>query len=434
MNAGITLMSKWQEFYDTVKADNWPACPTELDFHNLPTEIKKECIDRFKYVPGRFSIEDQLVKNKAFCIMPFIHLYINEFNQTAPCCLGTPIKTYIQDFDFYTDKDFNNIRQLMQNGNRVKECRACYTLEDHGVDSSRIFNTTNWAIKLQTTNINEIETKLRYYDIRNDNLCNLACRTCHPGASTQLEKEYKELNWKFKPNSTNFKFSETVDYDTVESVYIAGGEPTLMPEFTKFLTTAIEKNRTDIELKIITNATNVNKNILNLLTKFKNISFTLSLDGYGSVNRYIRWPSDWDTIVKNIKKLKSITSNINVNVTVSIYNITKLYDLVCFLELALPYPPTILLNQASGKYNIPFNFPNKDLAVSRLELLKNTKSYHKEPFFKEKVDYFIAMINSSVIDKKNLAGFFQYTDALDDLRGIKLVDYIPELDECRRYL
>ena len=176
-------------------------------------------------------------------------------------------------------------------------------------------------------------------------------------------------------------------------MYIAGGEPTLMPEFTKFLTTAIEKNRTDIELKIITNATNVNKNILNLLTKFKNISFTLSLDGYGSVNRYIRWPSDWDTIVKNIKKLKSITSNINVNVTVSIYNITKLYDLVCFLELALPYPPTILLNQASGKYNIPFNFPNKDLAVSRLELLKNTKSYHKEPFFKEKVDYFIAMIN-----------------------------------------
>jgi sulfatase maturation enzyme AslB (radical SAM superfamily) len=427
-------MDKWQEFYNTVKADDWPACPTEADFHNLPTEVKKECTDRFNYVPGKFSLKDQLSKNKSFCIMPFVHLYINEFNQMAPCCLGTPIKTHSQDFDFYTDEDLNGIRQSMQHGERVKECSWCYELEDNGADSSRIFNTTDWAIKLKTTDISEIETKLRYYDVRNDNLCNLACRTCHPGSSTQLEKEYKELKWNFKPNSNKFKLSETVDYDTVESVYIAGGEPTLMPEFTKFLTTAIEKNRNDIALTIITNATNVNKNILNLLSKFKNISFTLSLDGYGPVNRYIRWPSDWDTIVTNIEKLKAITSNISVNVTVSIYNITRLHDLVCFLELALPYPPTILLNQASGKYNIPFNFPDKELAISRLELLKHTKSYHKELFFKEKVDYFIAMIKSSIINNKNLEGFFQYTDALDSLRGIKLIDYIPELDECRRYL
>jgi MoaA/NifB/PqqE/SkfB family radical SAM enzyme len=426
--------SQWQEFYNNIKAEEWPECLLEADFHTLPTAVKEECINSFGYVPGIYSLREQLDKNKSFCIMPFVHLYINENNHVAPCCLGTAIKVHNDKFNFYNDTDFIRIRERMQKGERVRECSSCYTLEDNGADSGRIRNTMDWAAKLNTTDIEKITTNLQYYDVRNDNLCNLACRTCRPCSSTQLEKEYKELNWYFEPNLNQSKLSEIIDYSTAKKVYVAGGEPTLMPEFNKFLTTAIEKNRTDIELVIITNTTNVNKNILNLLTHFKNVLFTLSLDGYDQVNRYIRWPSDWATIIANIEKLKTVTSNISVNVTVSIYNITRLYELVCFLEQALPSPATILLNQAYGKYYEPFDFPNKELAVARLELLKQTKSYNKEYFFKEKVDYFINMIKQSTVDTSNLIGFFEYNDALDNSRGIKLADYIPELDECRKLI
>ena len=427
-------MDEWQQFYNTVKADSWPECPSEVDFHKLPTEIKTECIEQFGYIPGIYTVTDQLVKNKSFCVLPFIHLYINELNELRPCCLGKPIKQHNNNFDFYNDVAFNQIRQDMRDGKRVNECGSCYALEDHGTESGRIRNTKEWAAKLQTTDLTQLETKLRYYDIRNDNLCNLACRTCRPCSSTQLEKEYIELKWNFEPNINQLRLSEVIDYDTVESVYIAGGEPTLMPEFKKFLIAAIDNGRTDIALTVITNATNINKNILELLAHFKNVSFTLSLDGFGSVNRYIRWPSDWNTIMKNIEKLKAVTSKIYVNVTVSIYNITRLHDLVTFLEDVLPYPPTILLNQADGKYYAPFKFPDKELAISRLELLKQSKSYHKESFFKEKVDYFINMMGSSTFDKNNFVEFFKYNDALDQHRGIKLADYIPELENCRKYL
>ena len=427
-------MSTWQEFYNTIRAKEWPNCPTEAEFDSLPIEVKEECINQFGYVPGIYSLREQLDKNKSFCIMPFVHLYINEYNELAPCCYGKPMKIHNDEFDFNNDTDFNRIRQQMQNNERVFECSSCYTLEDNGADSSRIRNTIDWANKLRTTNIDEITARLQYYDIRNDNLCNLACRTCDPRSSTQLEKEYKEIKWDFVPNSNKSKLSEVINYDTVERVYVAGGEPTIMPEFEQFLTKAIEKNKTNIALTIITNTTNVNKNILNLLSNFKNISFTLSLDGYNQVNRYIRWPSDWNTIVTNIEKLKTVTSNMSVNVTVSIYNITKLHELVCFLEDVLPNPPTIFLNQADGKYYEPFNFPDKELAVARLELLKQTKSYNKEYFFKEKVDYFINMIKQSKFNKTNLTGFFEYNDTLDNHRGIKLGDYIPELEECRKLI
>jgi hypothetical protein len=249
-----------------------------------------------------------------------------------------------------------------------------------------------------------------------------------------LEKEYKKLNWTIEANINKSRLAEVIDYDTVEQVYVAGGEPTLMPEFTKFLEKAISLDRTDIALTIITNGTNLNKNILQLLKQFKNISFTLSLDGFDTTNRYIRWPSDWKTIEKNIASLKELTSNISVNVTVSIYNITRLYELVVFLEKELPQPPTILLNQASGNVYSPFNYPDKALAIARLELLKTTRSYEQEPYFANKVDYFINMVKRSTTNLQDLSQFFKYNDALDDLRGIKLVDYIPELEEHRTHI
>jgi hypothetical protein len=43
-------------------------------------------------------------------------------------------------------------------------------------------------------------------------------------------------------------------------------------------------------------------------------------------------------------------------------------------------------------------------------------------------------MKSSTFDKNNFVEFFKYNDALDQHRGIKLVDYIPELENCRKYL
>jgi sulfatase maturation enzyme AslB (radical SAM superfamily) len=171
-----------------------------------------------------------------------------------------------------------------------------------------------------------------------------------------------------------------------------------------------------------------------LLKQFTNISFTLSLDGYNQVNRYIRWPSDWATIKSNIEKIKSMTTKVFVNVTVSVYNITKLNDLVMFLETVLPNH-IIMLSQAKNHPGLsPFNFPNKELAIEQLELLKLTDSYSTQPIFTEKVDYFINMIKKYPVSIPDLAEFFKYNDALDASRGIKLADYIPELEECRKLI
>jgi sulfatase maturation enzyme AslB (radical SAM superfamily) len=378
-----------------------------------------------------------LNKNKSFCILPFIHLHVNENDSLKPCCFATKLdKKYSQEFDFYADVEFTNIRTKMLNGEPIPQCTNCYNIEKNNLQSFRIRDTTEWLEKLNIKNFDEVIPNLIYYDIRNDNLCNLSCRMCHPGASSQLEKEYTQLGWSILPASRRSQLSEIVNYDTIQQLYIAGGEPTLMPEFKKFLKKAIEYNRTDIHLRIITNGTNVNREILSLLKNFKTIDITVSLDGYDQVNRYIRWPSDWDTIDKNIDKLKSLTHNISFNATVSIWNITSISKLVKYLESKFDHP-TIFLNEVmrSGKINFSAaNFPNKQLALDDLTLLKNTRTYQNEYYFKDKVDYLITQMQNTQVNIKDLQDFFDYNDALDKSRNIKLQDYIPELEECKHWI
>lgn len=377
----------------------------------------------------------ELANNKAFCIMPFIHLHINEHDMIKPCCYAKNFnKKYTKDFNFETDTVFLDARNRLLNGQPIAECQGCYNVEKNNLESFRIRDTIEWMDKLNIESINDVTTDLIYYDIRNDNLCNLSCRMCHPGASSQLEKEYKEIGWAYNIASRNSKLSEIVNYDKIQQLYIAGGEPTLMPEFKKFLKTAIDKNKTDIKLRIITNGTNVNKEILKLLQQFPNIEFTISLDGYKDVNKYIRWPSDWDAIDKNIDKIKLLTDNISFNVAVSIWNITSLSKLVTYLESKFDQP-TIFFNEAmSAKQGVNYSasiFPNKDLAVADLKLLKKTKSYNHEYFFKEKVDYFIDLMSNTKTNLYELEKFFKFNDTLDQSRNIKLINYIPELEECR---
>jgi sulfatase maturation enzyme AslB (radical SAM superfamily) len=149
------------------------------------------------------------------------------------------------------------------------------------------------------------------------------------------------------------------------------------------------------------------------------------------LNRYIRWPSDWDTIVTNIEKLKSITDHLSVNITATIINVTRLYELVSFLETVLPSPATILINEVTYGPYVPFNFPDRELAIEKISLLKNTHSYAHEEIFKNKVDYFISVFENSHSDKAQLKEFFKFNDLLDNHRGVYLKDIVPELEKFR---
>jgi len=376
-----------------------------------------------------------LEENRAFCILPFIHLHVNENNDVKPCCLGglNGLTKYSKEFDFNNSPQLEEIRQKMLAGDRVGACNECYKLDDAGTYSSRVLETEDWIKKLGYETYEDVKTDLIYYDIRNDNLCNLSCRMCNPQSSSQLEKEYKRLGWPVEVNPKSFSFSDAVDLDTVQKISVAGGEPSLMPGFKEFLTRAIKANRTDIEIRMNTNATNLNKEYRELLRHFNNVHILVSLDGYDKINKYIRWPADWASLIENVHGLYKITNYISFNVTVGIWNIGNLSQLVNFLEREFPNT-TVLLNKIYMPESLVFTtFPNKDLVLQDLESLKNSKFYNQF-LFKSKVDYYINEMQNSKLNLPALEDFFKFNDTLDQSRNVKLIDYIPELEACRSYI
>lgn len=377
-----------------------------------------------------------LQKNKSFCILPFVHLHINENNDIKPCCMAglDGLKKYSSEFDYSADPDLNLIREKMIKGERLDNfCQECYRLEDSGTYSSRTEETKLWLKKLGWETYDDCDPELVYYDIRNDNLCNLSCRMCNPQFSSQIEKEYKKIGWVVETHPKNFSFSNVVDINTVKKIYVAGGEPSLMPGFREFLTRAIACDRTDIEIRMNTNATNLNKEYRELLKHFKELHIVVSLDGYDKINKYIRWPADWDSIVNNVSGLYEITNNISFNVTVGIWNISNLSQLVFFLEKEFPNT-NILLNKIYMPESQVFTtFPNKELALADLEKCKSSKFYNQF-LFKDKLDYYINELSNSKINLTALEEFFKFNDTLDQSRNVKLIDYIPELEACRNYL
>jgi MoaA/NifB/PqqE/SkfB family radical SAM enzyme len=376
-----------------------------------------------------------LKENRAFCILPFIHLHVNENNDVKPCCLSglNGITKYTKDFNFNNNLQLEEIRQKMLAGERVSACTECYQLDDAGTYSSRTQETAEWVSKLNIETFEDVKTNLVYYDIRNDNLCNLSCRMCSPQFSSQLEKEYKRLNWPVPVQPKSFSFTNTVDIDTVQKIYVAGGEPSLMLGFREFLQRAIASKRTDIEIRMNTNATNLNKEYRQLLGHFSNVHIVVSLDGYDKINKYIRWPADWPSLIENVHGLYKITNYISFNVTVGIWNISNLSQLVFFLEREFPNT-NVLMNKIYRPKSQEFTtFPNKELALQDLELLKLSKFY-QQFLFQSKVDYYIAGMKNSRVDIDALIEFFEFNDRLDQSRDVKLIDYIPELEACRSYI
>jgi sulfatase maturation enzyme AslB (radical SAM superfamily) len=378
--------------------------------------------------------KELLDKNQSFCMMPFVHLHVNENDTLKPCCYGYNIKQFTPDFDYATDPDFQRIRNDMLAGIPVKECQNCYTVESNGGESFRQRDSVEWLAKIDVSTLDQIQPIVKYYDIRNDNTCNLSCRMCHPGASSQLVKEYQRIGWTVIDTSRQVKLSEVIDYNTVEKVIVAGGEPTIMPEFQKFLTRALEHGRNDIELMVVTNATNVNPKVFKLLSEFTNVQFTVSIDGYNQINRYIRWPADWTTLTRNIHQLKTITDHVCFSVCVSVWNVSNLSQLIKFLDTEYNVP-VILLNEAMNpRHNVevsPFLFPDKELALNDLESCKQSRNYEIDDFFRNRIDYFINGIKNKPVDAIKLANFFTYNDQLDEIRGIKLEDHVPELARAR---
>ena len=410
----------------------------EHAFHqtiSLGKHLKSVCNVIFLDEEFNETIEDELKTNKSLCILPFIQSVSLNGNYAVCCRSHTPISKVESTINYSGDANRNLIKQKMLAGEKLDNyCKICYDLEDKEIISPRITQTNEWANRLDIKHVDDLSkiTNPVFYEIRASNQCNLMCRMCNPDWSSLIEKENQKLKI-FNDTKLQYTGFDHINIDKVEKLYVAGGEPTIMLELYTFLEDCIEKKKTNFEIQLNTNAVSLNKKFKSLLKHFNNFNFEISVDGYGLVNQYIRWPTNWDKLVTNIDYIYSQGHNISFNSVISIYNIASLYSTVEFLSDRYKKIP-IHLNPVSFKDNIlsPYIFPDAKLIITNLDKIKKLEIYHNDLVLKSIVDEYLNYFDTKhVVDLSTLAAFFEYNNKLDNARNVKLIDYIPELEQYR---
>ena len=313
-----------------------------------------------------------------FCILPFIHLSTRTNGAMQLCCHAnsSTTKNYRQpglnrkaNGDFvYVNKDkpsdywntdyMKNVRKKLMNNEMPKECMICYKEEASGYRSKRQWENDEWSEKLNFDNVlakvkddGEAPFDIRYIDMKLGNKCDLACLMCNPADSSlwipdynklinsELSEKAKEqlmwkkdegkLNW-YKMDAPFWKDIES-KLDTIENLYIIGGEPTINPEFKSFLEMCVKSGHSNrINLRFNTNGYTTTKELDHLYTCFKTCLIHLSLDGFGAHHNLIRYPSNWETMLEKLDYWDNTADNIRVTIdlTASILNIMHIPDFI----------------------------------------------------------------------------------------------------------
>ena len=321
---------------------------------------------------------NSIANSKTFCPLPFIHMATRPNGDVRLCCTsnasgagvddakevglvtdtsGTKMNLRDQTIEEVWNSEFMRKTRIKLLNNQIPEsCKKCFEEESKGIKSKRYWETEVWRERLDLDEVvssmqvdGSMPVDIPYFDLRLGNLCNLKCVMCSPHDSSSWIKEWKIQTPQYK-NPILIQdqgWDRTMDYTwyqkgsfldsmknqahNIKELYFAGGEPLLIPEHERILRFMVESGYSkNCILRYNSNGTEITDSMIELWSQFKLVKFNFSIDAYGEKNNYIRYPSDWSTIVQNLHKLDNTPDNIIVNVAcaVQLLNVKYLDELV----------------------------------------------------------------------------------------------------------
>ena len=415
--------------------------------------------------------------SKVFCDKPWNHNYIHTNGKVRLCC--TTIQNITKD-DNYQQFDLNRdslqsywnsqrmktIRKNMIDGKPTKDCQRCYEQEKNGVQSLRTsFNQD--AFTKATMDDGTYKGTADTMQIQFGNICNLKCKMCSQMYSHLNGLELAEMgkndpefllwakeqgavvnNWTnelgkkeewYKNEKIKKELFDHISKNVTE-LSIIGGEPTLIPEFYEMFEYC-DRDGTlkDKNITIVSNLTVINPKMTKYLPKIKQWRIWASVDGVSERTEYIRYPSRWQTILKNLnfykEQLKQGNGKITLSPAIQLLNIDQLDEIIKWWK-----------DFAGGEMNYQFDFtwlatvwypkicnfeiaPQswKDKVADKLE-----KYDHDDPFYQNMIKNLRLNVMEDKEKTKYIKSFIRYNDSQDKFRKVKKTwrVLLPDLEKA----
>lgn len=393
-------------------------------------------------------------KNKNFCVLPWIHFHAWANGMVLPCCMawdtdngdiinfGDLTKKPIEDI--WNNSQYKELRNNMLEGKPSAICQTCYDQEALTFPSFRENNNKRFMTPaLEETILRNTKDdgtyedfNLLYWDIRYNNVCNYKCRMCSPHFSTKWYEDSEMLGWGKIPGPFILieKFEEWLEdhknnLTNLQMAYFAGGEPMVQDEHYQFLEFLIDKGITDVELYYQSNGSilrHKKRNIFDLWKHFKDVTYSVSLDGLGPMGEYIRSGMKTHVVDKNLQAIRDNGYRVTVSSVIQMYNIMFLGEF--WDELAsrdwcnstqIYFQPLLRPEYLRTKH-----LPD-DMKLIAIGKLMNCNGYKAHP---EIFDPVILALREDRSEEA-FAEFVSYTKVLDAKRNEKITDWWPEMGE-----
>jgi MoaA/NifB/PqqE/SkfB family radical SAM enzyme len=314
-----------------------------------------------------------------FCIHVWNHLRI-EANSEGRVCSAYEEGNIYQDgvpmsvdrhalSEIWNSDMMRGLRRDMAAGQHVPGCRQCYANEARGGLSKRLIDLARWEsgwlnesgvtirrmIELGRNNDFRLPMLPAKVEVEIGNLCNFKCRTCNAGLSSLIGKDPVHRAWAANqfgaPQNGRDVSAETYAYRRMESLeklgkeiaadtsgqikrlYFLGGEPLLVREIGVLLEDLVAAGRArQLRLLFVSNASVIPR-WLSLAPHFRAVDVTVSIDGYGDLHDYIRYPGRWPSLLANLQRLQQVPNvKIMANATISLLNALSICRLFRFLD------------------------------------------------------------------------------------------------------
>ena len=408
-----------------------------------------------------------------FCTSPFSEVRINHNGSINFChyAENSFIKNKENILEMSINEYFNNSesiqeRKILLEGGKLQRCERCYHGEkiDEAYFRKRrnlqfgIFPDRHFQQSFSESNIQEYinndNLQPHFYHISLSNLCNLGCIMCNSDNSSIVARDFKTagiisedkptlLDWTTNKIVWNSFLDHIVKNKKIISVHFMGGEPLYHKKFYEFINHCIDMKHYNFHLTFVTNGTIVpDKEFIEKLKKFKSVQIEVSIEGFDDSNNYVRFPSDWKIIKKNIEKYMLYT---NENISLCLRTVPQFFTLLDYdqllqwcLDNKIIVDSNVITNPIFFK---PAYLPNEIKTIIKAKLEKflindsNSKissinvrdSSNIETCISNNVKIILNLLGEPVQDKeKQMQDMISYLAKLDKVRNIDIREKLPK--------
>jgi MoaA/NifB/PqqE/SkfB family radical SAM enzyme len=261
-------------------------------------------------------------------------------------------------------------------------------------------------------------------DLRWTNHCNQACVYCGPEYSS---KWAQELGVKIKSNTdARARVKEYVfkNIKQLKNVYLAGGEPMLMNENKVFLEKLLKENPA-VCIRVNTNLSSTRTGVFDLLCKFKNVHWTVSVETIEKEYEYVRYHGSWKDFLTNLKQIQQLDHKITFNMLYFVLNYKSLFSTVDFFKQLGFHENSFVIGPLYGpEYLNILNLPN--FILDDIKKLLSLKIKTSEHYLKNSYENILRYISHTRWNK-DINSFRKNISLLDIRRKQSAEEIFPDL-------